>query len=189
MWISTDVLLLRHHALCCQQTNELPDWLVTSTLWCIPFHHIMSDNEGIISDILTVYWFLISLPSSSTEIILQRTIHLLCWWIVYCSEQWLMCMFICTFTNLNTNACDQKELMFKIFLSHLQSHLQLLILNINIVAMTCIAHSHIYVSVKGVSIAVNEIFVHIDTHLSNRWICASAMARIPQFMDFIPAKT
>ena len=85
------------------------------------------------------------------------------------SKQWLMYMFICTFTNLNTNACDLKELMFKIFVSHLQSHLQLLIMNINFVAVTCIAHSHIYVSVRGVSIAVNEIFVHMDTHLSNRW--------------------
>ena len=24
----------------------------------------------------------------------------------------------------------------------------------------------------------------MDTHLSNRWVCASAMARIPQFTDF-----
>jgi len=84
-----------------------------------------------------------------------------------------MYMFICTFTNLNTNACDQKELMLKIFVSHLQ----LLIMNISFVAMTCIAHSHIYVSVRGFSVAVNKIFVHMDTHLSNRWICASAMAR------------
>jgi len=44
-----------------------------------------------------------------------------------------------------------------------------------------------YVSVRGVSVAVNEIFVYVDKHLSNRWICASAMARIPQFTDFIPA--
>jgi len=56
-------------------------------------------------------------------------------------------------------------------------------------AMTCIARSHIYVSVRGVSVAVNEVFVHMDTHLSSRWICASAIARIPQLTDFIPAKT
>jgi len=47
-----------------------------------------------------------------------------------------MCVFIGTFTNLNANACDQKKLMFKIFLSYLQ----LLIMNINFVAMTCISH-------------------------------------------------
>jgi hypothetical protein len=28
------------------------------------------------------------------------------------------------------------------------------------------------VSARGVSVAVNEIFVHMDTHLSNRWICS-----------------
>jgi hypothetical protein len=55
--------------------------------------------------------------------------------------------------------------------------------------MTFIAHSHIYVSVSVVSVAVNEIFVHMDTHLSNRWICASAMARTSQLSDFIPTKT
>ena len=38
-----------------------------------------------------------------------------------------MCIFIYTFTNLNSNACDQKKLMLKIFLSYLQ----LLILNIS----------------------------------------------------------
>jgi hypothetical protein len=86
-----------------------------------------------------------------------------------------MCMFICTFTNLNTNACEQKGLIFKIFMSYLQLH----IMNISFVAMTCIAHSHMYVSVRVVSVAVNEIFFHMDTHLSNRWICASRMARIP----------
>jgi hypothetical protein len=55
--------------------------------------------------------------------------------------------------------------------------------------MTCIFHSHIHVSVRVVLVAVNEIFVHMDTHLCNRWICASAMAKIPQFTEFIPAKT
>jgi hypothetical protein len=44
-------------------------------------------------------------------------------------------------------------------------------------------------SSKGVSVAVNEIFVHMDTHLSNRRICASAMLRIPWFTVFIPEKT
>jgi hypothetical protein len=29
----------------------------------------------------------------------------------------------------------------------------------------------------------------MDTHLSTRRICASAMSRISQFTDFIPAKT
>jgi len=93
-----------------------------------------------------------------------------------------MCMFICTFTNLNTNACDQKKLMLKIFLSYLQ----LLIMNISFVSMTCISHCQ---TCWVVSVAINEIFVHMGTHLSNRWICFSAMARIPCFTDFIPAKT
>jgi len=46
-----------------------------------------------------------------------------------------------------------------------------------------------HVSIRRVSVTVNEIFVQMDTHLSNRWICASAKARIPCFTDFILAKT
>jgi hypothetical protein len=45
-----------------------------------------------------------------------------------------------------------------------------------------------YVSVRGVSVAVNEIFAHIDTIIQPR-ICASAMSRIPWFTVFIPEKT
>ena len=73
---------LRHLARYCSQTNVLPHWLVTTTMKFIPLCHKMSFYEGIISDILTVCWFLISLPFSTTQVILQRTIHLLCWWIV-----------------------------------------------------------------------------------------------------------
>jgi len=69
---------LRHLALCCLQTNILLNWLVTNTLQCIPLHHKMSGYGGMISDILTVCGFLISLPLSSIEMILQSTIHLLC---------------------------------------------------------------------------------------------------------------
>jgi len=69
---------LRHLALCCLQTNILLNWLVTSTLQCIPLHHKMSGYGGMISDILTVYGFLISFSFSSTEMILKGTIHLLC---------------------------------------------------------------------------------------------------------------
>jgi hypothetical protein len=47
-----------------------------------------------------------------------------------------MRMFICTFTNLNTNTCDQNKLILKIFVSYLQ----LLIMNISFVSMTCISH-------------------------------------------------
>ena len=43
-----------------------------------------------------------------------------------------MYMVICTFINMNTNACDQKELMLKIFLSYLQ----LFIMNIIFVSVT-----------------------------------------------------
>jgi len=51
-----------------------------SVLQCIPLHHEMSGYEGMISDILTVCLFLKSLPFTSIEMILQGTIHLLCWW-------------------------------------------------------------------------------------------------------------
>ena len=73
---------LGHLALCCLQTNVQPHLSVTSTLLCIPLRHKISGYNGIISDILTVCWYLISLAVSSTELILQWTIHLLCWWIV-----------------------------------------------------------------------------------------------------------
>jgi len=79
LWNGVD--LLRQLALCCLQTNVLPHQLVTSTLQCIPFHHKMSSYEGMISDILTICWFLISLPFRSIEMVLQSTIHSLCWWI------------------------------------------------------------------------------------------------------------
>jgi hypothetical protein len=51
-------------------------------------------------------------------------------------------------------------------------------------------HIVIYVSVRGVSVAINEIFVPTDTHLSNRWICSSAIERISHlFVGFVPVKT
>jgi hypothetical protein len=47
-----------------------------------------------------------------------------------------------------------------------------------------------YVSGRGVSVAVNEIFVHMDTHLSNTWMSSSAVARISRFfIGLIPVKT
>ena len=61
-------------------------------------------------------------------------------------------------------------------------------MNISFVSMLHISHCQICL-LRGVSVADNEIFVHIDTHLSNRWICASAMASITQLTDFIPAMT
>jgi hypothetical protein len=84
---------------------------------------------------------------------------------------------------MNTNACDQRELMFKIFVSHLQ----LLLMNISFVAMTCIAHSHIYVSVRVVSVAVKSFFTwtHIypaDGYVHLQW-------QDPHLTAFIPAKT
>ena len=109
-----------------------------SALQRIPLHHEMSGYEVMISDILRVCLFLISLPFSSID----------------------MCMVICTFTYLNTNACDQNKLMLMIVLSYLE----LLITNISFVSMTCI-HTVKFVSIRGFSVAVNEIFVHVDTHL------------------------
>jgi len=53
-------------------------------------------------------------------------------------------LVICTFAYMNTNACDKKKLMLKICLSFLQ----LLIMNISFVSMTCISHWQICFS-KG----------------------------------------
>jgi len=40
------------------------------------------------------------------------------------------------------------------------------------------------VSVRGVALAVNEIFIYMDTHLSKRWIYSFAMAIISHsFID------
>ena len=66
----------------CVVCNEHSASLVerASALQCIPLHHETSGYEGVISDILTVCLFLISLPFTSIEMILQGTIHLLCWW-------------------------------------------------------------------------------------------------------------
>ena len=66
-------------------------------------------------NILTMCWFLICLPFSSTEMILQCTIHLLCWWIFECLKQWMLCMFICSFINLNTKCLWSKEINVKAF--------------------------------------------------------------------------
>jgi hypothetical protein len=46
-----------------------------------------------------------------------------------------------------------------------------------------------YVSVRGVSDTVNEMFAHMDTHLSNTRICGAAMSRIPWFTVFISENT
>jgi len=51
-----------------------------------------------------------------------------------------MCMFLCLFTNLNTNASDQNKFMLKIFLFYFK----LLIMNISFVSMTCIAKCHMF---------------------------------------------
>ena len=127
---------LSHLALCCLQTNVQPHWLVTSTLQCIPWHHKMSGYEGMINDSVLVsgkppfqqHWNDTS-KHNPFSVLLNFV----------CLKQWLMCMFICTFTNLNTNACDQKKFMFKIFLSYLQ----LLIMDTIFVYMTCISHCQI----------------------------------------------
>ena len=56
------------------------------------------------------------------------------------------------------------------------------------VSMICISYSHICFS-SGVPVALNEIFVYIGTHLPNRLICSTAMARITRFTVSVPAKT
>ena len=146
---------LRHVALCLQ-TKVLPHWLVTSTLKCMPIHHKMSGYEGIISDILTMCcWYLISLPFSSTEMILQHTIILLCWWIMWCLKQWLMFVFICTSTNLIQMPLFKKRFSCPTSYSW-----------ISVLFPWHVLRIVQYVSVSGVSVAFNEIFVHMNTHLS-----------------------
>jgi hypothetical protein len=61
-----------------------------------------------------------------------------------------MCVVICAFTDMNTNACDHKKLMLQICMSCLQ----FLLMNISFVSMTCISSGK-YVSVRGFSVAVN----------------------------------
>jgi hypothetical protein len=68
---------LGHLALCCFQTTVLFHLLVTRTLLCIPMHHTVSAYGGMISDILKVCFFVISLHFSSFEMILQNAIDLL----------------------------------------------------------------------------------------------------------------
>jgi hypothetical protein len=74
-----------------------------------------------------------------------------------------MCMVICTRTDMNTDACDQNKLMVQIFRSYINYSLWISVL----------FPWHVFyivkcVSVSGVSVAVNEIFAHMDTHLSNQ---------------------
>ena len=71
-----------------------------------------------------------------------------------------MRIVICTFTNMNTNACDQKKLMLKICLSYLQ----LLIVSISLFPWRVFLTVK-NVSFSGFSVAINAIFVHMDTHL------------------------
>ena len=82
------------------------------------------------------------------------------------------------------HACDQKKLMLKFSCPTCNCSFWISVLFpwhvLNIV---------IYVSVRGDSVAVNEILIHKGTHLSNRWICATEMARNPWFTGFIPTKT
>ena len=65
-----------------------------------------------------------------------------------------MCMFLCTFTNLNRNAHDEKKFMLKIFLSYLQ----LLIMNISFVSLTCISHCHVCFSKEFQLLLMKSLF-------------------------------
>jgi hypothetical protein len=108
----------RHFAQCCLQRNILPYWLVTSDVQCIPLHHKKFCLEGMVTDILTLCWFLLSCPFIDVKMKFQRTPFVV---LINCSMfKAVTCMFICTFTNMNTNACHKKKLMVKIFLSYLQ---------------------------------------------------------------------
>ena len=83
----------------------------------IPFHLKVSGYEGIISDILRVCWFLISLPFSSTEMLLECTIHLLCWRMVYSGIRTYNCL-PAGIKDLSTNFESFKSAQKKLLLEN-----------------------------------------------------------------------
>jgi hypothetical protein len=116
-----------------------------------------------VSDILTLDFCEASL--SSTLKWYFNTLNLWYWWIVQCLKQWLMCMFTCAFTNLNTHTCDQNKLMSNIFLSYLQLH----IMNISFVSLTCISHCKVCFSNESFSCCY-EMFLQIVTHPTEGYV-------------------
>jgi hypothetical protein len=129
---------LRHLALCILQTNVLRYWLVTSTVQCIPLHHKMYGFEGMVSDIVTVCWFLISLPFINIQMLLQRDPFIV---LMNCSMfKEVIDVYVCMyFYKYEYIACDQNKWMLNIFLSYLQ----LLIMNISFVSMTYISYCQV----------------------------------------------
>jgi hypothetical protein len=131
---------------------------------------LLSGCEEIVGDVLTVCWFLMS-PSIS----LQSTIRLLCWWIVYCLN-----IYWCVYLSVHLQIWIQMPVMkgnFWRFSYHTWNY------SLWIFALSPWRVFHVvrYISVRGVSIAVNEVFLHMDTY--------PAMARILNlFIGLIPAQ-
>jgi hypothetical protein len=124
--------------------NVLRYWLVTSTVQCILLHHKTSGLEGMASDILTL---LISVKPPFHQHwndISTHSIYGINGLFSVWNSDW--CVFICTFTNLNTHTCDQNKLMSNIFLFYL-----LLLMNISFVSLTCISHCKVRFSKKSFS--------------------------------------
>lgn len=111
----------------------------------------MSGCEEIVGDILTVFWFLMS-PLIS----FQCTIHLLCWLVVYCvNSYWYVYLSV----RLQIRIQMMKGNCWRFSYPTCNYSLWILVL-----FPWHVFHVVRYASVRGVAIAVNEVFVHMDTH-------------------------
>ena len=136
----------------------------------VPSHRKLSGYEEILSDIQKVCWYLTSLPKNNTEMILQQTFHLLWWQTVY---YLVLHMYIykCGY-RFEYECLWSREITVE-----------------DICILPVIGHNEYYFFFQydlhsqtscrgGVLIAVNEILVHMHTHLSHRWRSSSVMSRI-----------
>jgi hypothetical protein len=112
-----ETAILKTHPDDCEIPEDIPGGECTISSQAIPTNMITTGEQE----------SLVARPLIETERKLSK------YRIVYCLKRWRMCMVMCTFTNMNTNACDQIKLMLMIFLSCLQSLISVLFL-------TCISH-------------------------------------------------
>ena len=147
--------LVRDLTLCCLLTNVMPNCLVTCTLQGISLHHAMSAYGGMISDILTVWisdkptfqqhWNDTSKHNPFTVLMnclmFKAVTHVYGYMYSY---------------NYEYKCLWSKEIDVKICLSSLW---------VSVLFPLHVFHTGKFVSVRSFSVAVNEIFVHMDTHL------------------------
>ena len=132
---------------------------------------LLSGFEEIVDAILTVCWFLMS-PSIS----FQSTIHLLCWWIFYCLNiYWCVYLSVCLQIWIQMHVMKENCWRF----SYRTCNYSLWIF---VLSPWRVFHVVRYVSVRGVSVSINEVVVHMDTY--------PTMARILNlFIGLIPVQT